>query len=108
MGIVANVFPHMSFLARQPRSIAVWHPRGALQTEACRWFLVDKDAPQEVKDALRHYYMRYSGPGGTTEQDDMENWGYASGASKGTIARRYRTITSSALARAIRKGPSRA
>ena len=24
-----------------------------------------------------------------TEQDDMENWNYASAASKGTIARRY-------------------
>ena len=38
---------------------------------------------------LRHYYMRYSGPGGLTEQDDMENWNYASEASKGVIARRY-------------------
>jgi uncharacterized linocin/CFP29 family protein len=33
--------------------------------------------------------MRYSGPGGLTEQDDMENWNYASEASKGVIARRY-------------------
>jgi len=89
LGGVGTVFPNMSFLARQPRSIAVWHPRGALQTEAWRWFLVDKDAPQEVKDILRHYYMRYSGPGGLTEQDDMENWNYASAASKGVIARRY-------------------
>ena len=88
-GRVGTVFPNMSFLARQPRSIAVWHPRGALRTEAWRFFLVDRDAPQEVKDILRHYYMRYSGPGGLTEQDDMENWNYASMASKGVIARRY-------------------
>ena len=86
---VGTVFPNMSFLSRQPRSIAVWHPRGTLRTEAWRWFLVDQDAPQEVKDLLRHYYMRYSGPGGLTEQDDMENWNYASAASKGVIARRY-------------------
>jgi hypothetical protein len=79
----------MSYLARQPRSISVWHPRGALQTEAWRWFLVDRDAPQEVKDVMRHYAMRYSGPAGMTEQDDMENWNYASAASKGVIARRY-------------------
>jgi hypothetical protein len=79
----------MSFLSRQPRSIAIWHPRGALQTEAWRWFLVDQDAPEEVKDILRHYYMRYSGPGGWTGQDDMENWNYASAASRGVIARRY-------------------
>jgi hypothetical protein len=33
--------------------------------------------------------MRYSGPAGMTEQDDMENWNYATAASRGTIARRY-------------------
>jgi phenylpropionate dioxygenase-like ring-hydroxylating dioxygenase large terminal subunit len=88
-GRVGTVFPNMSFLARQPRSIAVWHPRGALKTEAWRFYLVDHDAPQEVKDILRHYYMRYSGPAGMTEQDDMENWNYASAASQGVIARRY-------------------
>jgi hypothetical protein len=51
-------------------------------------FLVDKDAPEEVKDVLRRYYIRYSGPAGMTEQDDMENWNYAQLASSGTIARR--------------------
>ena len=43
----------------------------------------------EVKDFVRQYYIRYSGPGGLTEQDDMENWNYAHAASRGTIARRY-------------------
>jgi len=89
LGLVGAVFPSMAYLARQPRSIAVWHPRGALQTEAWRWFLVDTDAPAEVKDVLRRYYLRYSGPAGMTEQDDMENWNYATMASKGVIARRY-------------------
>jgi phenylpropionate dioxygenase-like ring-hydroxylating dioxygenase large terminal subunit len=28
LGRVGTVFPNMSFLSRQPRSIAVWHPRG--------------------------------------------------------------------------------
>ena len=42
-----------------------------------------------MKDYLRHYYMRYSGPAGMTEQDDIENWLYATSASTGTIARRY-------------------
>jgi hypothetical protein len=54
-----------------------------------RVYFVDKDAPTEARDFLRRYYMRYSGPGGMTEQDDMENWAYASHASEGTIARRY-------------------
>ena len=89
LAVVGTAFPNMSYLARQPRSISVWHPRGPHQTEAWRWYLVDKDAPEEVKDILRHYYIRYSGPGGMTEQDDMENWNYAHAASRGIIARRH-------------------
>ena len=46
-------------------------------------------APAAVKDFLRRYYMRYSGPAGMTEQDDVENWLYATEASRGTIALRY-------------------
>jgi phenylpropionate dioxygenase-like ring-hydroxylating dioxygenase large terminal subunit len=84
-----TVFPNASPLARQPRTLAVWHPRGPHQTEAWRWYLVDADAPTEVKDFLRQYYIRYSGPSGLTEQDDMENWNYAHAASRGTIARQY-------------------
>jgi phenylpropionate dioxygenase-like ring-hydroxylating dioxygenase large terminal subunit len=51
--------------------------------------IFDAAAPAEVKDFLRDYYIRYSGPAGMTEQDDMENWNYAHAASRGTIARRY-------------------
>jgi hypothetical protein len=87
--LVGEVFPSMAFLARQPRTIAVWHPRGPHLTEVWRWYLVDKAAPPEVKDFLRDYYIRYSGPGGMTEQDDMENWNYAHAASRGVIARRF-------------------
>src|SRR5207245_2956553 len=68
-----TMFPNTSPLARQPRTLAVWHPRGPHQTEVWRWYFVDADAPAEVKDFLRHYYIRYSGPSGLTEQDDMEN-----------------------------------
>jgi len=88
IGMVGTVFPNMSYLARQPRSIAMWHPRGPNLTEAWRWFLIDKGTPPEVREVLRRYYIRYSGPGGMTEQDDMENWNYAHNASKGPIARR--------------------
>jgi hypothetical protein len=48
-----------------------------------------KDTPAPIKDRLRHYYVMYSGRGGMTEQDGMENWNYASDASRGVIARRY-------------------
>jgi len=89
LGLVGSIFPNMSFHGRQPRAIFIWHPHGPTTMEIWRFYLVDADAPAEVKDMLRHYYMRYSGPGGMTEQDDMENWNYATAASSGTIARRY-------------------
>jgi phenylpropionate dioxygenase-like ring-hydroxylating dioxygenase large terminal subunit len=88
-GAPGEIFPNIALHPRQPRTIAVWHPRGAHRTEVWRWYLVDRDAPAEVKDFLRQYYIRYSGPAGLTEQDDMENWNYAHAASRGTIARRY-------------------
>jgi phenylpropionate dioxygenase-like ring-hydroxylating dioxygenase large terminal subunit len=89
IGSPGEVFPNIALHPRQPRTIAVWQPRGAHRTECWRWYFVDKTAPQEVKDFLRDYYIRYSGPGGLTEQDDMENWNYAHAASRGVIARRH-------------------
>ncbi|HEU0155672.1 MAG TPA: SRPBCC family protein, partial [Stellaceae bacterium] len=89
IGSPGELFPNTALHPRQPRTIAVWHPRGAHQTECWRWYFVDKAAPQEVKDFLRDYYIRYSGPAGMTEQDDMENWKYAHAASRGVIARRH-------------------
>lgn len=68
--------------------VLLWHPHGVGMTESWRFYTVDKDAPQLVKDARRRYMMRYCGPGGMTESDDMENWNYAFPASLGTIARR--------------------
>ena len=84
-----TIFPNMSFHEDQPRTIIVHHPNGPTQTEFWRYYLVDADAPAEVKDTLRHYYMTYSGPGGMTEQDDLENWASATEASQGAVARRF-------------------
>jgi nitrite reductase/ring-hydroxylating ferredoxin subunit len=89
IGAPGEIFPNTALLSRQPRTMAAWHPRGPHQTECWRWFFVDRDAPTEVKQFLRDYYIRYSGPAGMTEQDDMENWNYAHAASRGTIARRH-------------------
>jgi len=85
----ATMFPNMSFAAGFPRTILVAHPISATETEVWRWFVVDKSAPDFVREWLRQYYMRYAGPGGMTEQDDMENWDYATQASTGVVARRF-------------------
>jgi phenylpropionate dioxygenase-like ring-hydroxylating dioxygenase large terminal subunit len=84
-----TIFPNTSYHGQQPRALFVWHPHSATSMEIWRFYLVDRDTPPAVKEFLRHYYMRYSGPGGMTEQDDMENWNYATAASRGTIARRH-------------------
>ncbi len=90
MPLVGTIFPNMSFHSQQPRTFLMSHPNGPNETEMWRNYYVDANAPDEVKQFLREYYMRYSGPAGMTEQDDMENWGYAHAASGGTISRRRR------------------
>lgn len=86
---VGTMFPNMSFHGNQPRTILVAHPISVDRTEMWRSYFVDKSAPDDVKQFLRRYYIRYSGPAGMTEQDDMENWNYATSASAGVVARRY-------------------
>jgi phenylpropionate dioxygenase-like ring-hydroxylating dioxygenase large terminal subunit len=88
LGSGGNIFPNMNYMSRWPRTIEVVHPQSPTSCEMWRWYLVDKDMPLEVKQFLRAYSLRYSGPAGMTEQDDMENWAYATMASQGAMARK--------------------
>lgn len=83
------IFPNMGYLCQQPRTILVAHPAGPEKAELWRTYFVDRDAPPEVRAWLRRYYISYSGPGGMTEQDDMENWQYATLSCKGSVSQRY-------------------
>jgi hypothetical protein len=80
-----------------------WHPQEAGVVERWSLFSVDKAAPKHVKDAIRHYAMRYNGPSGATESDDMENWNYVYPASKGVTARKYNYSFSSGLKRGVER-----
>jgi phenylpropionate dioxygenase-like ring-hydroxylating dioxygenase large terminal subunit len=82
------VWPNTNVQAGMMSRILIWHPHSVGVTESWRLYQVDRDAPQHVKDAQRRYMMRYGGPCGMTESDDMENWNYAYAASSGTIAKR--------------------
>jgi phenylpropionate dioxygenase-like ring-hydroxylating dioxygenase large terminal subunit len=84
-----GIFPNMGSQGGQPWDIRTMNPVGPEMTEIWTWFFVDKQAPQEVKEVIRDYYNRYSGPAGMTQQDDMENWHWSTAASKGTIVGRY-------------------
>jgi phenylpropionate dioxygenase-like ring-hydroxylating dioxygenase large terminal subunit len=83
-----------------------WHPHETGVVERWSLFGVDKAAPKHVKDALRHYAMRYNGPTGCTESDDMENWNYVFPASRGVIARQYDYSFLSGLGRGKEPEPS--
>jgi phenylpropionate dioxygenase-like ring-hydroxylating dioxygenase large terminal subunit len=68
-----TVFPTFSFLP-QIQTLRVWHPRGPGEIEVWAWALVDRDAPSEVKNAVRLGVLRTFSAGGIFEQDDGENW----------------------------------
>ena len=87
--IAGTVFPNFSMLRPTSRTIRVWHPRGPDKTEVWAWVFVDKAAPPEVKKALRLAGARVFGPGGTFEQDDMDNWQGCTQTGLGVVARRY-------------------
>ncbi|HXP93553.1 MAG TPA: Rieske 2Fe-2S domain-containing protein [Candidatus Binatia bacterium] len=83
------VFPNMHYNTGGRTMIGIWVPVSASQTEVWRWLFVPRNAPQVVKDTLRHFYLRYAGPSGMTEQDDMENWSAAQRGTSGSTSRRY-------------------
>ena len=86
--IAGTVFPNFSLLRPTSRTIRVWHPRGPEKTECWAWIFVDKAAPPEIKKALRLAGARVFGPGGTFEQDDMDNWQGCTQTARGAVARR--------------------
>ena len=86
--IVETLFPNLS-LNSYRHMIRVWHPRGPEATEMWSYCVVDKDAPQSVKDALRHHLTQTFGPAGNFEQDDINNWQNCTSTSRGWVSRRY-------------------
>jgi len=82
------VFPNMAYNSASRWQITTWVPRAPGRTEVWKWYFVPKKAPQKVKDTLRHYLLRYGGPAGMVEQDDIENWASAQVGADSTAARR--------------------
>jgi len=83
------IFPNTHFNSAGRTTIGLWLPLSAARTEIWRWLFVPKNAPAIVKDTLREYYLRYAGPGGMVEQDDMENWTAAQRGTQSLVARKY-------------------
>ncbi len=83
------IFPNTHFNSAGRTTIGIWLPLSASRTEVWRWLFVPRNAPAAVRDTLREYYLRYAGPAGLVEQDDMENWSSAQRGTHGVVSRRY-------------------
>jgi ethylbenzene dioxygenase subunit alpha len=84
-----NVFPNFSFLPGQ-NTFRTWQPKGPEKTELHTWVLVNRSAPEEVKDAWRKGAMMTFSPAGLFEMDDGENWELATRSNRGAATRRRR------------------
>ena len=86
--IVGTLFPNLSFNRSTSRVLRVWHPKGPEQIEVWSWAFVEKDAPPEVKEALRLTAIRGFSPSGAFEQDDMDNWQECTQTCRGVMSRK--------------------
>ncbi|MSQ32680.1 MAG: aromatic ring-hydroxylating dioxygenase subunit alpha [Dehalococcoidia bacterium] len=84
---VFTVFPNLSYHASP--FVRVWLPRGPEKTEIWSYCIVDKDAPADVKEALRKKHTFVMGPGGAMDADDMNNWIQCTGAGRTLMGKRY-------------------
>jgi phenylpropionate dioxygenase-like ring-hydroxylating dioxygenase large terminal subunit len=69
-------------------------PRGPFKTEFWHFTLVEADAPLEARIGLGVASANQNGAAGVFEQDDMDNWGQVTEASKSMIGRRYPAVLS--------------
>lgn len=101
MPSAATLFPNLSFVHNWPQidetgravpfiSLRQWQPISEHETEVLSWFAVDRNAPDEFKEASYKAYLMCFGSSGMFEQDDVENWVSITQTAQGTMARRLR------------------
>lgn len=81
-----SVFPNLSFLPGQ-NTFRVWHPRGPGKIELHTWTIVNRSAPQEIKDRWLKGTMMTFSPSGVFEMDDGENFEFATRTNAGFVTR---------------------
>lgn len=82
----ATIFPNMSFLPGQ-NTFRVWQPRGPDEIELHTWTLVNKSAPEDIKERYRRGTMITFSPSGVFEMDDGENFEYSTRSNRGRVTR---------------------
>lgn len=81
-----TVFPNLSFLPGYSL-FKTWTPLGPHRTEVKTWSLVNKNAPDEVKEAYRRGVMKTFSSSGIYEMDDGENWENSTLVNTGEVTR---------------------
>jgi len=93
---VGGVYPNLGFVSpihgteghlHNYLNFRVWRPMGPDKVEVWCWFMIDKAAPQEYKEAAYKGYLGSFGATGTLEQDDTENWARIVEVSKSLMVR---------------------
>lgn len=81
-----SVFPNLSFLPGQ-NTFRVWHPRGPGKIELHTWTIVNRNAPQDIKDRWLKGTMMTFSPTGVFEMDDGENFEFSTRTNAGFVTR---------------------
>jgi len=82
----ASVFPNLSFLPGQ-NTFRVWHPRGPRKIELHTWTIVNRSAPQDIKERWLKGTMMTFSPSGVFEMDDGENFEFSTRTNAGFVTR---------------------
>ncbi len=82
----ATVFPNLSFLPGQ-NTFRVWQPRGPGKIELHTWTIVNKSAPEDIKERWRKGAMLTFSPSGIFEMDDGENFEFSTRSNGGFVTR---------------------
>jgi ethylbenzene dioxygenase alpha subunit len=82
-----SLFPNCSFLPGI-QTFRVWLPRGPHKFEMRMWTIVNKNMPDEIKQAINIGCMQTFNPAGVLEMDDGENWEGNTSVNKGVVTRK--------------------
>ena len=82
----ANVFPNLGFLPLN-QTVRLWQPLGPDKMEVWAWTIMDRDAPEALKDEMRRRTQFTFASSGVFEQDDAENWAEVQRLLRGAKAR---------------------
>ena len=86
-----NIFPNFSlndFSALWPVGLYLWHPKGPQNMEIWQWYLMDRGAPDSIKQIALNQYTHVQSAAGAFGQDDSENFEQVTEATRGVIAQR--------------------